>query len=295
MHEHEDDDRFGRLCEHCENDGEREDGNGAAAADFSFFGVFAESDDESEKVKCEWKHPKERHAGDIGGDVIRDAKHEAGWHERETDPLENGFSRDSLRGARRERRSLRSHSTRPRQQRAAEDAAGEYPEGQRPESNLLVKSQVRFEDERIGEERAEAAEIAGGVEEVRVFRGGMPGVGEPALEQRSGRGENKNREADGFGEDQQEPKGRIVLLKSAVLSGADHERKCERGADQNNQMEQGLEAAEPVDTKVSISVAGQEHRLEENHDCVPHGGCTAEQWQEELANERLHGKQQDST
>ena len=57
----------------------------------------------------------------------------------------------------------------------------------------------------------QASEVAGGVEEIRVFRGRMIGVGEPALEDRRGRRQREKRQPDRFREDEEQPANRVAV------------------------------------------------------------------------------------
>src|SRR5688500_4728687 len=118
-----------------------------------------------------------------------------------------------------------------------------------------MKPEVRFNHQRISEQRTEAAEVARRIKEVRVFGGGVVGGGEPFLEQGSSGSEHEDRNAYGFGEDQQHPERRIAMLERAVLVRTDGKRQNERSQQQNNQVEQRLEAAKMLKAKMCVSVS----------------------------------------
>ncbi len=72
-----------------------------------------------------------------------------------------------------------------REEHAGHEGDREQDESLLPESRLRIQSQVRFDGERISQQRDEAAGIARGVEEVGIVGPGMARHGEPSLNQRS--------------------------------------------------------------------------------------------------------------
>jgi len=79
-----------------------------------------------------------------------------------------------------------------------------------PGAALRLRTQQGFDDDRICEQAAEAAEVAGGVEIVRVVGVAAPGAGIPGLQQWRCRGCRGERRADRKREHADEPKRGIL-------------------------------------------------------------------------------------
>ena len=74
---------------------------------------------------------------------------------------------------------------------------------------MLGKVEVRLYDERITEQRRDAAQVARCVEEVGVVAVTVPGVREPGLQGRAVRREGQEREPDRQRERREEPAARV--------------------------------------------------------------------------------------
>ena len=89
-------------------------------------------------------------------------------------------------GHRQLRRAQQQHAAGGDQQDQNTIAAG-------PEPVLRVQREHRLQQERIGQQREEAADVGGGIEEIGIAAIGMAGADEPGLQQRIVGGEREER------------------------------------------------------------------------------------------------------
>ena len=155
-----------------------------------------EHDDEGQEVERERKHPQQRHRRDIGGDVRGHRHQQARRHRRERHPgrgVAPGRRRVGRVGRGRRCRLIRGP---PQQNTAGDQQRDQQAETERPDLGLVAQPHEWLDHARIGHECEEASDIAGGVEEIGVFRGRMIGAREPRLQQRAVGGEGEERQAD---------------------------------------------------------------------------------------------------
>ena len=152
-----------------------------------------EDEHEGQEVERKRNDPQQRRRGDVGRDVSG-YRHQ---HSRRNRGQEcPAAKRAPGRRRRCQRVVARDHSgarRRAQQQHAARrDQREQQPISAAPQSDVLAQRQRRLENERVGQQRQEAADIRGRVEEVRVLAGRMSGAHEPGLQQRIIGSERKN-------------------------------------------------------------------------------------------------------
>jgi len=115
----------------------------------------------------------------------------------------------------------------PSQRPAAGEQCNEQAKADRPRPCLVAEPHERLDHDRIGYEREEASDIAGGIEEIGVFRGGVVCAREPGLEQRAIGSKGKKRQADRGCEQSHQPQ-RFRGCRRAVPAGGDRQwqREC---------------------------------------------------------------------
>ncbi len=158
---------------------------------------------------------------------------------------------------------------------------------------LLLEAEVRLDEERVGEEPAEAADVAGGEEEVGIVRARPVGPGVPPLQQRPRGRKHDEREADHHCERAQQPDGRGVLTRC----GPRGEGERQRGQRQreHHQVHQRLAPwRQPARRHVRVEVAGEQQHLEEERAGAPDRRAAAVRREQESRDHRLHREQQSS-
>ena len=169
-----------------------------------------EGEDEAGEVQGQGQHPQERRGGHVGGDVAGHAQHQAGGDggQRHPDqPIAPGNRRGPL-GWEAEWRARA-----PRTDHGYGQAAHQQDElavSEAPAQALGVQRQHRFNDQRIGEQRQQAAEVAGGVECVGLAA--LPvreGSRVPSLDQRRGGRQRGEGRADRNHQHPKQPDGRV--------------------------------------------------------------------------------------
>ena len=95
-----------------------------------------------------------------------------------------------------------------------------------PEPGLIAEPHERLDRDRIGDQREKAADVARGIEEVRVLRVRMAGAHEPGLQQRTVGGEREERQPDRDGEQPEQPE-RLADLRRPAPSAGDVQRQQE--------------------------------------------------------------------
>ena len=184
-----------------------------------------EHDHEGEEIERERDDPQQRHRGDVGRDMRGHRDQQAGRHGREEDPAHDvapgrrrGLGRARRRrGGRRRRRRLVGRL--PQQIAAAGDQQDQDDEARRPQPGLRGERDERLDQDRIRQQREEAADIAGGIEEIRIVRGRMVGAREPCLQQRRVGGEREERQPDRDREQAEQPE-RFADLAAAGPSSS---------------------------------------------------------------------------
>ena len=211
--------------------------------------------------------PEERDRRDVGGEVRRHAEHQAGRDGREEHPAgapgggdrpvraaglgvgERGH-RPPVRGVRRGiRQRPRPGRPRPTVGRARsperEGAAGgehdEDPVAPRPQAALGVQADEALDEHRVREERQHAADVARGVEHVRVRRGWVARRREPGLEHGAGRRDGEEGQPDRDGEEGEEP-GDGIRVARRDPARRQRDRQRQERQEQDEEVETGLPA-----------------------------------------------------
>ena len=180
----------------------------------------------------------------------------------------------------------------PHERGAAEQQHDEHGVAPRPQLPLVVERQSRLDQERIRHQPDHAAEVARPVQEVRVAPGRVVRVRQPALQQRGGRGDDEERQADRHRE-QAEQRQRRVPARGV---GGDRGH-AERQDDRRQEQQDGVKAERAVRAElgrgdVRVQVPEQEHGLEEHERDRPHRRRAAERRQHEARHHRLDREQQ---
>ncbi len=170
----------------------------------------AERDDECAQVDRQRHHPQQGDRRDVGAHVGRDGQHHAEGRKASSvqrptrrqprPPVVRGSCWHCLNWSAR-RRSAGDKAARRRQ----DDEERESP---RPPGSLLVQTQQWLDQERIGEQTAEAAQVASREKEVWIVSARPSAPRVPTLEQRPGCRDDEKRQPDHDREDPEQPQDR---------------------------------------------------------------------------------------
>ena len=192
-------------------------------------------------------------------------------------------------------RSARRSAARRRGAEDDQDGEQEIADGPQPglgEPPGISEPEPRLDERGVAEQREHAPEIAGGVEEVGVAGGRVPGVREPVLQERRGRAHHEERQAHRDREQDEHAEHRVGLA-AGQAARVHAEGQDGEGDGEQRQVQERLPAdAEPRRRGVGIGVAAEERGLEEHHAGAPHRGRAAEERQDHLAHHRLHHEQE---
>ena len=178
------------------------------------------------------------------------------------------------------------------QKTAARNHCGEHAEGGAPHPALRGKADRRFDEQRIGDKRAQTAQIARPIEKIGIRRVPMMRAREPRLQQRRIGRDGEERKADADGEQADQPEIGIALGRRRE-GGRQAERQRQHSERHQGEMQcQRVNIAQPAIKGERIAVAGEQHCLEEAHRDRPHRGRAAEPGQDHLGENRLHGEQE---
>ena len=158
-----------------------------------------------------------------------------------------------------------------------------------------MAAERRLKNKRKRQQGEHAAEIARAVEEIRVVRMWMAGARKPALDQRCGRRNGKERCADRDSEQTQQPDcRRRPGVGSPARGDTDWQHKSRHS--QDTDMHNDLVAlTEPAHEPMRISIPGQQHGLKKHQGGVPDRRRASEQGQDHFCEQRLHQEQQRRT
>ena len=175
---------------------------------------------------------------------------------------------------------------------AASDEHDEREIAHAPEDGLRDESDVRFEQERIGQEGQQAAGVACRVKEIRIAGRGVSRVGEPFLQKRGGRREHEKRQADDERQLAEQPEARVAVGRRRAVGAEEDRKQAERQQD-DQQVHPRLAAdAEHPRGDVRVAVAQQQRGLEKDHAGVPDRGRSAAPRQEHFADHRFDREQE---
>ena len=167
--------------------------------------------------------------------------------------------------------------------------APQQPRSERPAKRLSAPRGHRL-DQQIAEQSEQAAGVARGVEKIRIPRPGIGRPRKPVLQQRRGRGEREERQADGPCQGPQGPPSRVG---PAGLSDVNRQRQHDAGGNEHAGVHGPLPSRrDAAAQRVRVEISEQEHGLKEDHAGAPDRGAAAEHRQQDLADQRLHDEQQ---
>ncbi len=256
---------------------------------------FLEGDDESREIDGQGQDPQERRRGHVRGDVGRHAQQQArrrGGQKHPGAALAPGHSRrhDGRGGSGWSGRigePPRGSDKRAHQEREGRVAAA-------PDRRLESEPGKRLQDEGVGQQSQEAAEVAGRIEDV----GAAPSphspvqTPEPGLQQWRGGRERRERPANRQGQHAEQPQDR-VRRRALAERGCDAERQGQPRQDQHGDMDRHLAAHAPQALQdVGVGVAQQQRDLEEGQAGVPHRRRAPQVWQQQLGHHRLDQEHQ---
>ena len=184
----------------------------------------AEHQHEREQVERQRDHPQQRRGGHVGGDMHREGRHQADGHERQPDPAQAlgpvGHHGGSVRRRGRRLGHAATHLCSAHQEERGREREHQQAVGIGPQVAQRGQAERRLQEERIAQQRDQAAEVAGGVEEIGIARIGMAGAGEPGLQQRRVGGDGHERQADRHREHGELPQ--IGLARRRVAAAGRH-------------------------------------------------------------------------
>ena len=247
---------------------------------------------EGQQIERQRQNPEQRRRRDVGRDVGGHRDQQAGRYRRQESPAAKRQPSRGRRGRGRARGRVGARGRAQQQIGARRDQREQQPKSAAPQADMLAQRQRRFEDEGIGQQRKETADIRGRVEEVRVFAGGMSGAHEPRLQQRSVGGEREERQPDRDRKQPDEPQRRPIAGRVApTLRDGQRQRQTRR--DQQHKMDGDRDRrAQRPHQNMGVGIAGKQHGLEKHHRYRPHRRRTAEPRQHHAREHRLHRKQQ---
>jgi len=185
-------------------------------------------DDESQKIERKRDYPEEGHRRHIGRDVGGHRDQQSRRHRRQRAPpkaLAPGRRGDDEACDRSVRMRIGGCAARcrvgmtPQQRTAGGDRCHQNVEADRPEAGLAAQWNQRLDHSRIGQERNKAADIAGGIEKIRILGLRMIRTREPGLQQRPIGGEREERQPDRCGEQAKEPERLASRRRAASPDG----------------------------------------------------------------------------
>lgn len=152
----------------------------------------------------------------------------------------------------------------------------------RPVAAHGPEAQRRLEQERIAEERDEAAEVGGAVEEVGIACVRVAGQRKPSLQKRCVGGDRDEGQSHGDGEKAELPEVRLArrrLRPAARQPDRQHHERRQRNRDVH---EAGHRRRHVPHQDIRIAVSGEQRRLEEAQRDRPHRKRPAEHGQHHL-------------
>ena len=258
--------------------------------------LMLECNDERGQIKRQRHHPKKRRHRNFLRHLVRRCQQHDRPSRGETQPHENVECRrcrpsDSEVAHSRSSRATRGHCHRspgtPNAQKHKK------PVGHRPRPNLTPERKCRFDDKRIGQQSQQRTCVRKRIQPIgRVIRIGQA---EPMLHQGRRRRKKKVRYAYIRQEQPKDERGRLNNIRTLPERRLGRDRQKQ----QRNQQDGDVDAAagrprEACADEVSISVTAEQDDLEEQHAGRPDRRTAAEPWQDDLGDERLNLKEQES-
>ncbi len=159
-----------------------------------------------QEIKRQRQHPQQGRRGDVGGNMRGHRDQQARRHRGEKDP-----ARAQAQGRRRrigigcQRIDRGRHRRAQQQQTARPDQNDQQAIAAGPDQVLRAQREHRLQQHRIGQQRQEAADIGGGIEEIWIGAVGVTGADEPRLQQRVVRRQREERQPDRDREQAEQP------------------------------------------------------------------------------------------
>jgi hypothetical protein len=185
---------------------------------------------------------------------------------------------------------------RAKQQHAATaDQQNQQPIEAGPDQVLRAQREHRLQQHRIGQQRQEAADIRGGIEEIRIGSVRMPGADEPRLQQRIVGRKCEERQADRHREQPEQPEGVSAGRRLAPAIGDRQWQRQQRDHQQHQMHHDRNDAIADLHQIMRIGIAAEQQRLKKHHRHRPHRRRAAEPGQHHFREQRLHREQQQCT
>ncbi len=254
----------------------------------------AEGHDERRQVDPQRNDPQERNRGHVGRDVRGDAEHQGGRQECQTGPPKDlcPVRTGPGCGVGRRRRDHRLRRRSSYGERAGGGERDEDEEARGPPLALRCEIELRLDDERVGQQSTEAAEVAGGEQEVRVIGAMAASPRVPPLQQGAGRRQDDEGQPDHYRQRAQQPQDRRAVCGGGRVAGYGH-REGEQGEQEHHEVRAGLPAPpEAPRAEVCVVVGQQQEHLEEQRAGAPHRRRAAVRGQQQLGDQGLHDEQQ---
>jgi len=259
-----------------------------------------EDEHERQQIQRKRHHPQQRHGGDIRGDVGRDPEQQAGRDRSARSPVKaaNGSLafRSSCSGSRngvvRELQICNFQLAICNCPTARQHQQRHRDESHHPQPCLFPQRPVQLDEQRVAQQRREAADVARRVEKVRVARTRIARGGEPPLQKRRGQRQHEERRAYARQQPHEQPRGRPILPRG---SGAFVELDGQRGQsrEEEREMRPELRAWRKIPRHpMRRRVAREQHCLEEHHAGVPDRRRATELREDQLAHHWLHPEEQ---
>jgi hypothetical protein len=168
-----------------------------------------------------------------------------------------------------------------------------HHEPDRPQPPLIRQRECRFDEQRVRDQPAEAAQVRGRIQRIRV----AAAAGEPRLQQRGGGAQRQERCTHRHEQHQQQVPDRCFGIRGQqrlirLQQSAEHQHRP--GDRQHCCVHQHLpaDAGHLRGDDVGGEIAEKQHRLEEDEAGVPDARRAAGEGQQLLADERLHGERE---
>ena len=200
-----------------------------------------------------------------------------------------------LRQRRRLGRRLRgSPSTDDGHGRRRHEGQAQHGEPDRPRRPLIAEAEPGADEERVRQQGQERAAVRQGVQPVRIRARTAAPAGEPGRDERGRRREDEHRRPDRQGEDAQDVDRRREARRSDVGRAQRGDEEPGQGSQRQPDVhDRAAPWSEPRDRRVSVQVAEQEDRLEEDEHGRPGRGRAAERREHELTDEGFDPEQQE--
>ena len=261
-----------------------------------------ENHDERKQIEPQRNGPQQWHRRDIDGKVRRDAHQERRGHQGQRQPPQAAEQRDRRMKTGGKRGVIfrsggiggrrRTPSGDPHCGRAQSEEGNQQPVAGLPPLRLHGQRQVRLDHERIGGQSGQAAQIAGRIEKIGVFRRAPAALGEPDLQHRRAGRNTEERQPHADRQQHQEP-GRGVALAGRYPALGHTDRQADPWHAQEHDVQQGLPPrAKPLQRKVGIDVARHQTGLIKHEARIPDRGRPAQPSQHHFGEHRLDDEHQ---